>query len=339
MGCEETRNLLDAYLDGETTQSEKESMEAHLAACPACREELKKLDETQAKFKQTLKMAAQDADPSPEAWNRLRRRILDENQKAAARVLPQEPFWQRMMGKHLTWKTATAGMLAVALIVSAAIALPMLTGHSGKLSAAEIALADPAVQAALGGVEPEGISVTENIGSAGTTRVVMSTSPARAVIADIDMETSVVIDVRVQEYSEETQQQALAIALADSRVQSYLKDGYTLHFYDIGDLNFTAIASFTPEEKQLLASWGVNIEDLIGLWATMALKQNEGDIDAILVWVNVSTERVVAFIEHPFAALATITTTSTSTPVTITGVQNPDALTTYTVIVTQPLTR
>jgi hypothetical protein len=244
-----------------------------------------------------------------------------------------------MMGKHLTWKTATAGMLAVALIVSAAIALPMLTGHSGKLSAAEIALADPAVQAALGGVEPEGISVTENIGSAGTTRVVMSTSPARAVIADIDMETSVVIDVRVQEYSEETQQQALAIALADSRVQSYLKDGYTLHFYDIGDLNFTAIASFTPEEKQLLASWGVNIEDLIGLWATMALKQNEGDIDAVLVWVNVSTERVVAFIEHPFAALATITTTSTSTPITITGGQNPDALTTYTVIVTQPLTR
>jgi hypothetical protein len=320
MRCEETRNLLAAYLDGETTQSEKESMEAHLAACPACREELEKLGEAQAKFKQTLKMAAGNVSPSGRAWAKVRQQITQEQEKAAARVLPHESFWQRTIGKRLTWKTATAGVLAVVLIVSAAIAIPILTGHSEKLSAAEIALADPAVQAALGGVEPEGIGVTENINGTDTVRVVLKKALNKVVVADVDIKTGNVINVYVQEYSDATQQQAMEIAKSDPRVQARINDGYDLYLYGVSNIDPARLAEFTPEEEQLLKEWGVDIEDLIGIWVTMALERQTDDyIDPIFVWVNVSTERVVAYVEHPFEALSAITVTSTSTPVTIVG--------------------
>lgn len=41
MGCEEFRQLLDAYIDGELSPAEIEALSEHAKACEACREELK----------------------------------------------------------------------------------------------------------------------------------------------------------------------------------------------------------------------------------------------------------------------------------------------------------
>jgi hypothetical protein len=45
-GCEDILELLSASIDGELTAVERERLEAHLAKCPACVDELAKLERT-----------------------------------------------------------------------------------------------------------------------------------------------------------------------------------------------------------------------------------------------------------------------------------------------------
>lgn len=50
MTCEVVRELLSAYLDGETTPEETECIRAHLSVCPACRDELEELRDLSSVF-------------------------------------------------------------------------------------------------------------------------------------------------------------------------------------------------------------------------------------------------------------------------------------------------
>ncbi len=297
MRCKETGNLLAAWLDGETTAKEKEDIEAHLAVCPACREELKMLSETQAKFKQTLKIATENVSPSGQAWAELRQQITQEQEKAVARILPpQESFWQRvkrtwLTPKRFTWKTATAGVLAVALIVSMAIAIPILTGHSEKLSAAEIALADPAVQAALGDNNTEEMGVTER--ATGISRVVIKLSEG-FLIVDVDTKTHCVINVVEQTSSNISEQRALDIAQNDQRVQELLDSGMTMYFGSAFDLYPD---TFPESELKKLGDLGITDTDsLIGFIATISISANQQDDPSYVVYINLSTEKVAGVV-------------------------------------------
>lgn len=40
MGCDELKNMLDAYIDGELTEAQMQAISEHAKACEACREEL-----------------------------------------------------------------------------------------------------------------------------------------------------------------------------------------------------------------------------------------------------------------------------------------------------------
>jgi anti-sigma factor RsiW len=304
MRCNEANNLFNAYLDGEVTQSEKESMEAHLAACPVCREEMARLSETQAKFKQALRMATEDASPSGQAWAKVRQQITQEQEKAVARILPpQETFWQRMgkafvIPKRLTWKTATAGVLAVVIIASMAIALPMLTGNDQKLSAAEIALADPEVQAALGGVEPEEIGISSITDSPDNSRVVMTLPPDKAVIADVSIKKQTVTRITTQTADDITEQQVIDIAKADSRIQELLDKGYTLYFERAVELY-----SSVPEENNMIQPFKyleASPKDMVGFIGILTLR-NYPDINLAqsiyYIVINISQGRVASILD------------------------------------------
>ena len=48
MNCEQMRNLLDEYVDGELSAEGRRAVERHLAGCEACRAELEALKKTAA---------------------------------------------------------------------------------------------------------------------------------------------------------------------------------------------------------------------------------------------------------------------------------------------------
>ncbi|MBC7262227.1 MAG: zf-HC2 domain-containing protein, partial [Chloroflexi bacterium] len=78
MKCQQVHELLIAYSDDEVTPSERRLIQAHLAECDACREELAALSALQSHVSQALHIRAAQAAPSPQAWSRLQARIAGE---------------------------------------------------------------------------------------------------------------------------------------------------------------------------------------------------------------------------------------------------------------------
>ncbi len=314
MKCRETNKLFTTYLDNEVTARERESMQAHLASCADCRREMETLSAIKAKLSQALKMVTDEASPADHAWAQLREKILNEKEAATARVLPaRETWWERMgrvslIPRRLTLRNATAGLLAIILIVTAVIALPILTRNDGKVSAAEIALDNTAVQNALNGVSPTKVEVTNNVDSAGTSRVVMTMPPDRVVVADVNIKKQTVTQIKIQSLADITPQQVIDIAKADTRVQNILKMGYNIYYGGVGEITITMFQG--EEATEQLQAMGINnAQDLVGFSAGIMLKFNPGDYDGYLVWVNVSSGKVVGIADHPFTDFGTRTTT------------------------------
>jgi hypothetical protein len=89
MKCQEMDKLLVAYLDNEVTPSERTLIQAHLAGCERCQEELAALSALQSRVSQFLQFRAAQAAPSPQAWSRLQARLAGE-----ARLSPSWlPTW------------------------------------------------------------------------------------------------------------------------------------------------------------------------------------------------------------------------------------------------------
>ena len=75
--CDEIRDSIDIWLDGELSQSGAEDVRAHLEICPGCREERRQLEKLQASLKYIL-----DARPPNIAferfWRGVERRINEK---------------------------------------------------------------------------------------------------------------------------------------------------------------------------------------------------------------------------------------------------------------------
>lgn len=78
MKCQEVNKLLIAYLDNEVTPSERTLIQAHLAGCDTCQQELATLSALQSRVGQFLQVRAAQAAPSPQAWSRLQARLAGE---------------------------------------------------------------------------------------------------------------------------------------------------------------------------------------------------------------------------------------------------------------------
>ncbi|MCK4485634.1 MAG: zf-HC2 domain-containing protein [Desulfobacterales bacterium] len=78
MKCQEVSKALVAYLDGEVTPSERTLIQAHLAECDACQEEMTALSALQSRVSQALQVRAAQAVPSPQAWSHLQARLAGE---------------------------------------------------------------------------------------------------------------------------------------------------------------------------------------------------------------------------------------------------------------------
>ncbi len=102
MKCMEVNKLLVAYLDNEVTPSERTLIQAHLAECDACQQELAALAALQSRIGQFLQLRVAHAAPSPQAWSRLQARLAGEARPSSSWL----PAWlQRLapgVGRRIT---------------------------------------------------------------------------------------------------------------------------------------------------------------------------------------------------------------------------------------------
>lgn len=78
MNCQQTKELLLAYLDNEINPSERRLIQAHLAGCKACQRDLALLAQTRNLVSQSLNLRAAQATLSLQALSRLQARLADE---------------------------------------------------------------------------------------------------------------------------------------------------------------------------------------------------------------------------------------------------------------------
>jgi anti-sigma factor RsiW len=98
--CQSVRKKLSAYQDGEVTSAEKDSIDAHLCTCEACRKQHEALLQTYRMLR-----GLPEIEPAPG----LSRRIVDSVTRA------QEPFWIRTLGEVFRLLPAPAAIVALAV--------------------------------------------------------------------------------------------------------------------------------------------------------------------------------------------------------------------------------
>ena len=126
MKCDEIKQLLMAYLDGELSAEQAAAVQQHLAECPACAREHRLLQRTWE-----MLLEDEDIEPSPDFardfWQRVRREAPHEERAA-------QPGWNRAgLRRMLKWAPALAAGFAIAF------AAGWFAGSGTREAAADVA--------------------------------------------------------------------------------------------------------------------------------------------------------------------------------------------------------
>jgi len=96
MRCDKVKELLLAYLDEEVDSSDRALIQAHLAECEACRQELAILSRVRERISQHFQVQASNLSPSPQAWSRLEVYYPSNSPNATPQPAPLEYFWENV---------------------------------------------------------------------------------------------------------------------------------------------------------------------------------------------------------------------------------------------------
>lgn len=123
MTCDDVQPLLPAYVDGEISGADRRPLDAHLDHCAVCRHEA----DIQRLLRETLADHGREAAPMAPPW--LRTRI-------AAQLAAEQTT------TSVGWRTRLSAFAAAAMVVLAvgAVSLPVVTGRSTVVLAAQLAL-------------------------------------------------------------------------------------------------------------------------------------------------------------------------------------------------------
>jgi hypothetical protein len=173
----------------------------------------------------------------PEHRRRLKRALMTFSQMSSAESARGEKT--SLSPRQLRWQPIAAGLTAIVVIVVLAVSLPLFGGRSKQVSASEIALSSPEVQAVLGGFTPGEPSVTNNIDTTGYSRVVVMGPWDKVIVAYVDVLNKKLVSVVVaniisQDSADATDKQALDILNANPHMQpiyqGLLDEGLQLYF-------------------------------------------------------------------------------------------------------------
>ncbi len=133
--CDDIKHVIESYLAGELTPSEKQMLDQHLPGCPDCRS-------LAALHEQLVKMPGDEPMPGPDAFRLVRSRVLA--QTAGARTDRPGISTARALGSAV----AAAAMLVVGVFVGRWTAMPggiddhLLLGAVAKQARAKSSLGD-----------------------------------------------------------------------------------------------------------------------------------------------------------------------------------------------------
>jgi len=231
MDCKDTNELFTAYLDGEVTPKEHEQMREHLALCPLCREELDALSITRTKLRQTLEVAAQSAERSVKAWNKIRQGIETDSRipVKGGQVSTKASFgsWlANLFIRRPVWKPVALGALAIIIVVSLVVALPPMFGKDTKALAVDIALNSPEVINALNDDTVESVRVIESTGDIVTVEVTGINGTHLDVT--VDLSTKTVMEVVIgpaQNFTDDEVEKVILILQSNDTIRALLEQG------------------------------------------------------------------------------------------------------------------
>jgi anti-sigma factor RsiW len=233
VGCRKARWLLALYDSGELNSEQKEEVEAHLASCQRCRQELARLSKVPALL-QSLQGDTWWADVSSPVRERLN---AHRARSSPPQAKPIETGKRSIVKGRPVWQPVLISLVAAIIIVGASLGvIQPWEGDNLAQAAAEAVRNDPQVQAILGGGSME---VTE-VEIAGPTAYVYAslgelTVEAQVDVASLNVKTILCAtcssfgpSVYRSELTEDEQAKAIEIAEADPCVQKILSHGLTL---------------------------------------------------------------------------------------------------------------
>lgn len=126
--CEEFEILLDEYIDGEISASDKEALEKHLSMCTSCKRDL----EETLNLSKNVSSLSKEMAPSPDIWNRIEHRISPQEKRADKRPhnifsINQKPKLHKTKYEQSSYKgrilkysviTLVAAMILIAILPS-----------------------------------------------------------------------------------------------------------------------------------------------------------------------------------------------------------------------------
>lgn len=119
MNCKEVQGLIPAYLGGETSPSEKQLLQNHLATCKNCQVELEEVDGLRNDLRQHLGAKAAAVAPSVAAWSNLEA-VLPSKPRGAGRLGKSLSFAGWFSGLRLSTQRIAVILLIVGVLVVAA---------------------------------------------------------------------------------------------------------------------------------------------------------------------------------------------------------------------------
>lgn len=121
MNCREVLPRINAYLDKEVSPSEKKLIQAHLAICQSCQQEVVSRNHLQNTLRQQLKARVAQAAPSPQAWSRVQAALPANRSKepipkkvSLLSARPTLPFF----GRFTFQKVGLVFLIVLALVVA-----------------------------------------------------------------------------------------------------------------------------------------------------------------------------------------------------------------------------
>jgi anti-sigma factor RsiW len=233
MNCKDIDSLIIDFLDGNLTDDEQASVEEHLAACPYHKEEIAVLTDTQDHLREALELLVAGYSPRPDAWERLRQRIVKEEQTKALKpglmdsILStiKDAIRNRPLLRRLNWRTGLVALLAISLTVILAVTVPLLVRPDSEVLAIDIALNSPEVQTALGSRSVDQAEVAAVLDAKEDVFISIRARDDYLLIVEVNPSTQEVVELSCLELTNEVRQKVMDIAMTDSRIQDLLEQG------------------------------------------------------------------------------------------------------------------
>ena len=252
MECNDIKEAIIDFIVGEVSPEQKDLVLQHIATCRKCRDELSELVSIEDGTKKAFKINSLKYPIPTNALEKIKQQIAKGEKIQAPKKgirqsilrMTQNLSKIRLLPRSLSWKTGLASVLVVCIAIVLAVIIPIITGQSPEVLAANIALNSPQFQSILleKGIDYREAAYTNIIFYENQANVIFEFGPDLLAIADVDLETKEMVQLYTLDLTDERKQEIVDIARTNPEVQDLLEQGaYIDGFYPTYDISHERI--------------------------------------------------------------------------------------------------